>query len=165
MKLKNLFNFAICKNIINIHMSFLIEVARNTIVVGQLLRRVQFFVTRWNAACQASLSFTVSWSFLRFMSIEWVMLFNHLIPCCLLLLLPSIFPSIRVFSNELALWIRWPNYWSFNFSIISSNEYPGLISFRIDWSDLLYVQGTVKSLLQYHSSKASVLWCSAFVMV
>ena len=99
------------------------------------------------------------------MSIESVMPSNHIILCCPLLLLPSIFPSIRVFSNELALHIRWPKYWSFSFNISPSNEHPGLISFRMDWLDLLTVQGTLKSLLQYHSSKASILWCSAFVIV
>ena len=99
------------------------------------------------------------------MSIKSVIPSNHLILCCFLLLLPSIFPSIRVFSNESVLHIRWPKYWSFNFSINPSNEYSGLISFRMDWLDLLTVQGTLKSLLQYHSSKASVLWCSAFFIV
>ena len=99
------------------------------------------------------------------MSIELVMLSNHLILCHPLLLLPSIFPSIRVFSNESALCIRWPKYWSFSFNISPSNEYSGLISFRIDWLDLLAVQGTLKSLLQHHSSKASIFWCSAFFMV
>ena len=99
------------------------------------------------------------------MSIESVMLSNHLILCCPLLLLPSIFPSIRVFSNESVLHIRWPKYWSFSFSNSSSNEYSGLISFRIDWFDLLAVQGILKSLLQYHSSKASIPWCLAFFMV
>ena len=99
------------------------------------------------------------------MSIELVMLFNHLILCCPLLLPPSIFPSIRVFSNELALHIRWPKYWSFSFIISPSNEYLGLISFRMDWLDLLVVQGTLKSLLQHHCSKASILWHSAFFIV
>ena len=101
----------------------------------------------------------------QFMSIELVMPSNHLILCRPLLLLPLIFPSIRVFSSESALWIRWPKYWSFSFSISPSNEYSGLISFRIDWFDLLSVQGTLKSLLQHHSLKASVLWCSAFSIV
>ena len=117
------------------------------------------------AACQASLSFTMSWSLLKLMSIESVMPSNHLILCRPLLLLPSVFPSIRVFSNESALCIRWQKYWSFSFSMSPSNEHRGLISFRIDWFDLLAVQGTRKSLLQYHSSKASVLRCSAFSMV
>ena len=124
----------------------------------QLLSRVRLFVTPWTAAHQAPLSCTISWSLLKFMSIESMMLSNHLILCHPLLLLPSIFPSIRVFSNESALRNRWPKYWSFSFSIIPSNEYSGLISFGIDWFDLA-VQGTLKSLLQHHSSKASILWC------
>ena len=115
-----------------------------------------------NCARQASLSITNSQSSLKLMSIESVMPSNHLIFCCLLLLLPSVFPSIRVFSNESTLHIRWPKYWSFSFSISPSNEHPGLISFRMDWLDLLAVQGTLKSLLQHHSSEASILWCSAF---
>ena len=127
------------------------------------LSRVQFFVTPWTAACQASLSVTHSQSLLKFMSIESVTPSNHLILCRPLLLLPSIFPSIRVFSNESVLHITWPEYW--NFSISPSNEYSGLISFRMDWLDLLAVQGTLKSLLQHHSSKASILWCSAFSIV
>ena len=113
----------------------------------------------WTAAHQASLSITNSWSSLKLMCIESVMPSNHLILCCPLLLPPSIFPSIRVFSNESALCIRWPKYWSFSFNISPSNEYSGLISFRMDWLDLLAVQGTLKSLLQHHSSKASILWC------
>ena len=117
----------------------------------------------WPAACQASLSFTISWSLLKLTSFEFVMLSNHLVVCRPLLLLPSIFLSIRVFSNESALRIRWPKYWSFSFSISSSNEYSGLISFRVDWFNLLAIQGIHKSLLQYHSSKASVLQCSAFL--
>ena len=116
----------------------------------QLLSHVQLFAIPRTAARQASLSFTVSWSLLKFMSIESVMLSNHLILCRLLLILPSIFPSIGVCSNELALCIRWPKYWSFSFSITPSNEYSGLISFRIDWFDLLAVQGTLKGLLQHH---------------
>ena len=119
----------------------------------------------WIAACQASLSITNSQSFLNLMSIESVMPSNHLILCCPLLLLPPISPSIRVFSNESTLRIRWPKYWSFSFSISPSNEHPGLISFRMDWLDLLAVQGTHKSLLQHHSSKASILRRSAFFMV
>ena len=107
---------------------------------------VLLFATPWIAACQASLSFTISWSLLKLMSIESVMPSNNLILCGLLLLLPSIFPSIRVFSHESALHIKWPKYWSFNFSIIPSNEYSGLFSFKIDWVDLLAVQGTLKSL-------------------
>ena len=128
----------------------------------QSLSRVWLFVTPWTAARQASLSIINSWSLLKLMSIESVMPSNHLILCRSLLLLPSIFPSIRVFSNESVLGIRWPKYWSFSFSISPSNEYSGLISFRMDWLDLLAVQGTPKSLLQYHSSKASILQCSAF---
>ena len=119
-------------------------------------------MTPWTAARQASLSITNFRSSPKPMSIESVMPSNHLILFCPLLLLPSIFPSIRVFSNELALHIRWPKYWSLSFSISPSREYSGLISFRMDWFDLLAVQGTLKSLLQQHSSKASILWCSAF---
>ena len=122
-------------------------------------------MTLWTLACQASLSITNSQSFLKLMSIESVMPSSHLILCCPLLLLPSIFPSIRVFSNELALHIRWPEYWSFSFSISPSNEYPGLISFKMDWLDPPVVQGTLKRLLQQHNSKASILHCSAFFMV
>ena len=125
---------------------------------------VQLFATPWIAARQASLSFTVSQSLLKFMSIESVMLSNHLI-ICRPLLLPSIFPSIRVLSNESVLHIRWPKYWSFSFSISPSNEYSGLISFRIDWFDLLVVQGTLRSLLQHHSLKALILQRSAFFIV
>ena len=131
----------------------------------QSLSRVQFFVTSWTAAHQASLSNTNSQSLLKLMSIELVMPFNHLILCHPLLLMPSIFPSIRVFSNESVLRIRWPKYWSFSFSIIPFNEHSGLISFRMDWLDLLAVQGTLRSLLQHHSSKASILRCSPFFMV
>ena len=130
----------------------------------QSFSHVQFFVTPWTAACQASLSITNSQSLLKLMSIESVMPSNHLILSRPLLLLPSIFSSIRVFSNESVLSIKWPKYWSFSFSIIHSNEYSGLISFTIDCFDLLVVQGTLKSLLQHHSSKASVLWSSAFLM-
>ena len=129
----------------------------------QSLCCVHLFVTPWTAAHQASLSFTISLSLLKLMSIESMMPSNHLILCRPLLLLPSIFPSIRVFSNKSALRIRWPKYWSF--SISPSNEYSGFISFRIDWFDLLSVQGTLKSLHQHHSSKASVLWHSAFFIV
>ena len=114
---------------------------------------------------QASLSITTSWSLLKLMSIESVMPSNHLILCHPLLLLPSIFPNIRVFSNESVLHIKWPKYWSFNFSLNPSDEYSGLIPFRMDWLDLLAVQGTLKSLLQHHSSKPSILWCSAFFIV
>ena len=123
------------------------------------------FATPWTAALQASLSITNSRSLLKLMSIESVMSSNNLILCHPLLLSPSIFPSIRVFSSESALRIRWPKYWSFSFSISPSNEHPGLISFRMDWLDLLAVQGMLKSLLQYHSSKASILWHSAFFIV
>ena len=123
------------------------------------------FVTPWTAALQASLSFTNSWSLLRLMSVESVRPSNHLILCCPLLLLLSIFSSIRVFSNELALCIRWPKCWSFHFSISPSNEYSGLISFRIDLLGLFAVQGTLRSLLQHHNSKASILQHSVFFMV
>ena len=122
-------------------------------------------MTPWTTACYASLSITNSQSLLKLMSIELVMSSNHLILCLPLFLLPSIFPSIRVFSNESVLHIRWPKYWSFSFSISLSNEYSGLISFRMDWLNLLAVQGTLKSLPQHHSSKASILWCSAFFTV
>ena len=131
----------------------------------QLLSWVRLFVTPWTPACQASLSITNSWSLPKIMSIESLMPSNHLILCQPLLLLPSIFPNIRVFSNESALHIRWPKYWSFGFNISPSNEHPGLISFRVDWLDLLAVQGTLKSLLQYHISKSSILQCSAFFIV
>jgi len=123
--------------------------------VVQLLSCVRLLVTPWTAAHQASLSFTISQSLLKLMSIESVMPSNHLILCHPLFLLPSIIPSIRVFSNESVLCIRWPEYWSFSFSISSSNEYSRLISFRMDWFDLFAFQGTLKSLLQHHSSKAS----------
>ena len=122
-------------------------------------------MTPWTAACQASLSITTSQSLLKLMSIESVTPSDHLILCCPLLLLPSIFPSIRVFSNKSVLRIRRPKYWSFSFRISISNEYSGLISFRMDWLNLLAVQGTLKSLLQPHSSKASILRCSAFFVV
>ena len=131
----------------------------------QSLSRVWLFVTPWTAARQASLSLTSSRSLPKLMSIESVIPSNHLILCRPLLLMPSIFLNIRVFSNESALHIRWPKYWSFSFNIRLSNEHPGLISFRMDWLDLLAVQGTLKSLLQHHSSKASILWCSAFLIV
>ena len=134
-------------------------------VVVQSFSHGQLFVTPWNEASQASLSFTISQSLLKLMFIELVMLPNHLIFCCPLLLLPSVFPSIRVFSNELALHIRWAKYWSFSFNISPSKEYSGLISFRMDWFDLLAVQGTLKRLLQHHRSKASVLQHSAFFIV
>ena len=130
----------------------------------QSLSRVRLFATLWTAACQASLSITNSRSLLKLMSIESVIPSNHLILCRPLLLLPPILPTIRVFSNESVLRIRWPKDWSFSFSISPSNEYSGLISFRMDWLYLLAVQGTLKSL-QHHSSKASILWCPAFFIV
>ena len=131
----------------------------------QSLSRVRHFATPWTATRQASLSITNSQSFLKLMSIESVMSSNHLILCCPLLILPSIFPSIRVFSHKSVLCNRWPKYWSFSLSISPSNEYSGLISFRIDRFDLLAVQETLKTLLQYHSSKSSILWYSAFFIV
>ena len=131
----------------------------------QLLSRVRLLVTPWTAAHQASSSITNSQSLLKLMSIELVMPSSHLILCHPLLLPPSIFPSIRVFSNESALRIRWPKNWSFSFNISPSNEYSGLISFRMDWLDLLAVQGTLKSLPQHRSSKASILWHSTFFIV
>ena len=127
--------------------------------------QLPLFVTPWTAAHQASLSITNALSLLKLMCIKLVVPSNHLILCRPFLLLPSIFPSIRVFSNQSALHIRWPKYWSFSFSISPSNEYPGLISFRMDWLDLLAVQGTLENLLQHHSSKASILQCSAFFIV
>ena len=133
--------------------------------VVQMLSRVWLSAVPWTAAHQASWSFTISQSLLKFMSIESVMPSNHLILCHPLLLLPSILPSIRIFSNQLALPIRWPKYWSFSFSISPSNEYSGLTSFRMEWLDLLAVQETIKSLFQWQSSKASILWCSAFFIV
>ena len=131
----------------------------------QLLSRVQFFETPWTAAHQASLFITNSWSLLKRMSFESVMSSNHLILCHSFLLSPSIFPSSRVFSNESVLRIGWPKYWSFSFNISPCNEHSGLISFRMDWLDLFAVQGTLKSLLQHHSLKASILWHSAFFIV
>ena len=131
----------------------------------QLLSHVGLFVTPWTATRQASLSITNSQSLLKRMSIKPVMPSNHLILCPPLLLLPSIFPSIRVFSSKSVICIMWPKYWSFSISIIPSNEYSGLISFKIDWIDLLEVQGTFKSLFQQHSSKVSILQCSAFFIV
>ena len=131
----------------------------------QSLGYVQLFATPRTAACQASCSITNSRSLLKLMSIESVMPSSHLILSCPLLLLPSIFPSIRVFSKESVLCIRWPKYWSFSFNVSPTNENPGLISFRMDWLDLLAVKGTLKSLLQHYSSKASILQCSAFFIV
>ena len=141
---------------------FLLCLVWNIFIVVKLLSHVWLFVTPWTAARQASLSITNSRSLLKLKSMDSVMPSSHLILCHPLLLLPSIFPSIRVFSNESALHIRWPEYWSFSFSIRPSNAYSGLISFGVDWLDLLAVQGTLKSLLQHHSSKASVLRRSAF---
>ena len=135
------------------------------VVVVQSLSHVQLFATPWTAACQASLFITISRSSLRLTSIESVMPSSYLILCRPLLLMPPIPPTIRVFSSESTLRMRWPKYWSFSFSIIPSKEIPGLISFRMDRLDLLAVQGTLKSLLQYHSSKASILRCSAFLIV
>ena len=135
------------------------------IVVVQSPSHVQLFATPWTATHQASLSLTISQSLPKFMSIELVVPSIHLIGCCPLLLLLSIFPNIRVFSSESAVCIRWPKYWNFSFSITPSNEYSRLISFRIDWFDLLGVQGTLKSLFQHHRAKASVLWLSAFFMI
>ena len=144
------------------HISICIHVSLSSV---QSLSRVRLFATPWIAACQASLSITNSRSSPWLTSIESVMPSSHLILCRPLLLLPPIPPSIRVFSSESTLRIRWPKYWNFSFSIIPSKEIPGLISFRMDWLDLLEVQGTLKSLLQNHSSKASILWLSAFFIV
>ena len=138
---------------------------RISVVVIQSLNHVQHFAAPWTAACQAFLSFTISPGLLKLMSIESVMPSNHLILCHPLFLLPSILPSIRVFSNELVLHIRWPKDWNSSFSLNPSSEYSVLISFKIDWFDLLAVQGTLKNLLQHHSSKATILWLSAFFMV
>ena len=137
----------------------------NVFISIQSFSCVQLFATPWTAACQASLSITNSQSLLKFVSVESVTPSSHLILCHPHLLPPSIFPSIKVFSNESVLHIRWPKYWNFSFSISPSNEYSGLISFRIDWFHLFAVQGTLKSLLQHHSSKASILQCSGFFIV
>ena len=134
-------------------------------IVVQSLSHVRLFATPWTETCQASLSITISWSLLKLMSIKLVMPSNHLILCRPLLLPPLIFPSIRVFSNKSVLPIRWPKYWSFSFSTGPYNEYSGLISFRMNWLDLLAVQRTLKCLLQHHISKASILWRSAFFIV
>ena len=150
---------------INYYMFFKAKYSDTRVVVVQLLSHVQLFVNSCTAAPQASLSINNSWSLLKLTSIESVMPSNHLILCHPLLFLPSIFPSIRVFSNESVFHIRWPKYWSFSFSISPSDEYSGLISFGIDWFDLLAVQESLKSLLQHHSSKASILQCSTFFMV
>ena len=135
------------------------------LIVVQLLSHVQLFSTPWTAARQVSLSFTISWNLLKLTSSESVIPSNYLILCCSLRLLLLIFPSNRVFASESALCIRWPKYWSFSFSAIPSNEYSGLISFRTDWLDLLGVKGTLKSFLQYYTSKASIVQHSAFFMV
>ena len=140
-------------------------VLQSVSVSVQSLSRVRLLMTPWTAAGQASLSIANSQSLPKLMSIELVMSPDHLILCCPFLLLPSVFPSIRVFSNESALCIRWPKYWSFSFNISLSIEHPGLISFRMDWLDVLAVQGTLKSLLQHHTSKASILQHSAFFIV
>ena len=132
---------------------------------AQSLSRVRLFATPWTVACQASLSITSIWSLLKLMPIKSVMPSSHLILCRPLLLLPSVFPGIRVFSNESVLHIRWPKYWSFSFSISPSNEHSGLISFKMDWLDLFAVKGTLRSLLQHHSSKTSILRHSAFFIV
>ena len=152
------------KNIERIQMQKFLTVHWQVVVVHSL-SCAQLFGTPWTAAHQASLPFTISWSLLKLMSIELVMPSNHLILCHTLVLLPSIFSSIRVFSNESVLRIRWPEYWSFSFNISPFKEHSGLISFRMDWLDLLTVQGTLKSLLQRHSSKASILLCSAFFII
>ena len=148
----------------NISPVFNCRVNTYAISSGQLLSHVQLFATPWTAARWDSLSIN-NWSLHKLMSVELVMPSNHLILCYPLLLLPSIFPSIRVFSNESVLPIRWPKYQSYSFSISSSNEYSGVISFRMGWLVLLAVQGTLKSFLQHQSSKASILWCSAFFVV
>ena len=153
-----------CFMLMNLGTTFL-DFSNSEINSVQLLSHVRLFATLWTTARQASLSITNSQSLLKLISIESMMPSNHLILCRPLLLLPSIFRSIRVFSNESALHIRWPKYWSFSFSISPSNEYSGLISFRMDWLALLAAQETLKSLLQNHSSKASVLQCSVFFIV
>ena len=147
------------------HIIFCFSIYMHQFSSARLLSHVRLFATPWTAARQASLSITNSRSPPKPTSIESVMPSNYLILCCLLLLLPSIFPSTRVFSNESDLHIRWPQYWGFSLSISLSKEHPGLISFRMDWLDLLAVQGTLKGLLQHHGSKASILQCSAFFRV
>ena len=151
--------------LISIYIPSLLDSLPIQVSLARLLSHVQLFATPWTAARQASLSITNSRSLLKLMSIESVMPSIHLIPCCPLLFLPSIFPSIRVFSNESDLCIRWSKNWSFSFSISPSNEYSGLISFGIDWFYLFAAQGSFRSLIQHHSLKASILWCSAFFMV
>ena len=153
--------YGLLKNQLKGHLAFPLSVSQSV----QLLSHVLLFVTPWTAACQASLSITNCRSPPKLLSVELVTSSSHLILCCPLLLLPSIFPRNWVFSNESALCIRWPKYWSSSFNISPSSEHPGLISFRMDWLDLLAVQGTLKSLLQHHSSKASILRRSAFFIV
>jgi len=163
--------FSVCKSLFLIwfHWDFFQQFwqtrSKSSVQFNSVAQHVRLSATPWIAACQASLSITNSWSSHKLMCIELVMPSNHLILCRPLLLLPPISPTIRVFSNEPTLCMRWPKYWSFSFNISPSNEHPGLISFRMDWLDLLAVQGTLKSLLQLHSSKASILWCSAFFTV
>ena len=147
---------------INISLTLIKPCSTHSISSAQSLSHVRLFVTPWTLARQVPLSFIISRSLLKLMSIEYIMPSNHLILCHPFLLLPSVLPSIRVFSNESALCIRWSKYWSFSFNISASNEYSGLFSFRIDWFDLLAVLGTLKSLLQHHNSKALILWRSAF---
>jgi len=157
--------FCTCKILSIFYRGIIVYVASSLLISSvQSLSRVWLFAIPWTEARQASLSITNSWSLLRFMSIELVMPSNHLI-LCHPLLLSSVFPKIRVFPSESVLCIRWPKYWSFSFNISPSNEHSGLISFRMDWLDLLAVQGTLKSLLQHHSSKASIIQHSAFFIV
>ena len=143
----------------------MIKIIHESVQFSSVAQLCPTLYTPWTEAHQPSLSITISQSSLKLRSIESMIPSNHLILCHPLLLLLSIFPSIRIFSSESVLCIRWPKFWDFNFSISPSNEYSGLISFRIDWFDLLAVQGTLKSLLQHHSSKASILWHSAFLMI
>ena len=154
-----------CPIWINCHTFFSISFSGILVVVVQFLSRVWLFATPWTVAHQASVSFTISLSRLKLMSIESVMPSNYLILCCPLILLSSIFPSIRVFSNKSALYSKWPKYWSFSFNPSPSSEYSGLISFRTDWFDILAIQGAPERLLQHHSLKASILWHSPFFMV
>ena len=158
---------AFCQKYTNFssHLLKILKILSDDVVVVQSFSCVRLFETPWTAAHWASLSFTISQSLFKLMSIKSVMPSNHHILCCPLLLLFSILVSIRVFINESVLCIRWPKYWSFSFSISPSNEYSGLVFFRIDWFDLLAVQGILKSLIQHHSSKASILQCSAFFTV
>ena len=154
--------FTVCRKQSSRNLSDILQFVFSSL---QLLSCVQLFVTPWTAACQVSLCITNSWSSVKLMSIESVIPSNHLNLCHPLLLLPSIFPIIRVFSDKSVLCIRWPKYWRFSFSISPSDEHPGLISLRMNWLDVLAVQGTLKSLLQHHSSKASILWHLAFFIV